>query len=466
MSIAQVSENSEKTAAARPPFVSENDGGRVAGLHEDRPAGVPLGITTEFVSASVGDDLGLSGRDDNRQHAYDLQEVAASLLPGERVAGCMQFVIPDKDLILRYNDETGRASGHNVARCGSVWTCPVCAQHINLERGRELQEAIDHSNLFMGSQVLITLTARHNAGDDLGDLMETMEDAWRGTQSGRQWMRFKADYGIIGTVKAWEVLDGDNGWHPHYHIIAFSMQQLTPQDITAMGEFISDRWNDQVERAGGYASVRYGADVRSGESAARYVTKWAREDGWDLSKELTAKSSKSSQGVSPFQLLDEHISGGDGRAGHRFVEYATATKGRHSIRWSPGLRDRLLVGYDEDDYNEIKDKIDELREDAAEVLLESLRREETVSREVIRLTNEQGAHLLRHRLLARLLQVVEITKGDSERVWAWCVDVAGIPSSGAGPGMEDERRKADIAALQAALRERMAHRFGEDCAGD
>jgi hypothetical protein len=380
-------------------------------------------------------------------------------LPGEAVSACLQFVIPDRTAEVRYIDESGHASVHGVGVCGSVWDCPVCSSRINKERGDEIAQAIREVNKAGGEALLLTLTIQHNKGDRLDDLMDILKGAWRDTQNGRPWRRFKGNYGYLGSVTSFnDVLYGANGWHPHIHAVMFLKKPPTDAEIAEIEDYISDRWALMVEKHGGYASRIYGVKVCRGENAARYVTKFTREENWDVAKELTGRK-ESGRGKSAWQLLDGFIDGNE-KAGHLFKEYAKATKGRSSVRWGRGLREKLegfcILGKA---VNDVLEKSDE------DILLESIERDEKQSRQVVTFTSKQWYHIASNNLIGELLRVTELTRGDSERVWAWCVDIAGIPASGSPPGVEDARRKADIEALQAALRDGMKHR-GESPLGD
>ncbi len=436
------------------PFVQENEGGSAFVLEEERRATAPLGITRKFLSGSTPEGP-TSPREAAQKHKYELLEAAQSLLPGEGVAACLQFVVPDKTAEVRYNDDSGHASVHGVGVCGSVWTCPVCSQRINRERGAELQHVIERHTQVGGEALLLTLTLQHNKGDRLEDLKDILKASWTDTQTGRPWRRFKANYGYMGSVTAVEPLQNEkSGWHPHLHVVMFLRKPPTDGELRDIEDYISDRWALKVEKNGGYASVRYGCKVTRGESAALYVTKFTSEMNWDLSRELTGSAKKSGKGRSPWQLLDA-FNAGDEAAGKLFVEYAKAMKGSRQFYWGPGLREKLELFFELG--LAVEDALDQSDE---EVLLESLEREKEASRQVVTFTSKQWYHIASNNLIGELLRVTELTRGDSERVWAWCVDIAGIPASGPAPGVNDAKRKADLDALQAALRAGMAHRTG------
>lgn len=398
----------------------------------------PLGHARNLPSGTLPDES-VSERDDARKHKYQLLAAAKSLLPGEGVSACLEVVMTDKVAEVRYSDASGHASIHGVGVCGSVWNCPVCSARINKERGDEIAKAIRAVNKAGGEALLLTLTIQHNKGDRLDDLLDRLKSAWTDTQSGRPWTRFKKNHGYLGSITSFnDVLYGDHGWHPHIHAVVFVKNTPSDGEIAEIEDFISDRWGLMVDKHGGYASPIYGVNVRRGEKAAQYVTKFTREKNWDVAKELTSKR-KSGHGLSAWQLLDDFIAGNE-QAGYLFVEYSKATKGRSSVRWGRGLRDKLnlfcVMRISERAVEDVLDKPDE------ELLLESLEREEKQSRQVVTFTNKQWYHIASNNFIGLLLRVTELTRGDSERVWAWCVDIAGIPKGSAewesddGPGID------------------------------
>ncbi|MPS63155.1 MAG: rolling circle replication protein, Rep63 protein, partial [Acinetobacter sp.] len=77
-----------------------------------------------------------------RVHEFLLQDQSARLLPKERVCNCLKKRIDSsKEFSVKYNEVRNKAHWANVQRCGSVWTCPVCAKQITEKRRDELKRA-------------------------------------------------------------------------------------------------------------------------------------------------------------------------------------------------------------------------------------------------------------------------------------------------------------------------------------
>jgi hypothetical protein len=92
------------------------------------------------------------------------------------------------------------------------------------------------------------------------------------------------------------------------------------------------------------------ADVREASMTVDdYVTKYGRQRKWDVDAELAKAIAKRGHGNSlmPFDLLHYGLIGQDAEvyrmARERYAEYVAATKGKSSLHWSRGLRDKLGI---------------------------------------------------------------------------------------------------------------------------
>ena len=425
--------------------VQENDSGSADRLEDALRRARRLGIITKFVTTSEElDGRTASERDDWREEQYELLETAASLLPHERVAACLQYVVPGESAEVRYCSECGSASIHNVAVCGSVWTCPVCSARINRERGAELARAVRNANTLGYGVVLVTLTLQHKLGDALAGLIDDLKTAWRDTKSGGSWSRYCERNGLIAHVTALEVLHGDSGWHPHLHVLLFFDR---PMRAAARGElecWLSDRYRDMLYKRGAYASERYGVVVSDGQSAAQYLTKWTERKSWDVSRELTSRNGKTvKSGRSAFQLLAD-FRGGDVQAGLLFREYAEATKGVQQLRRSAGFSEVLYLSV----------ALGGEVLTAEEQLLDDMARERAASVTVLELSQAQYSWLVEHNGRAALLRAVEVTRGDALVLWTWLIQ-QGMPIE---TERVDQQRAAALDRQREVRRERERRR--------
>ena len=94
-----------------------------------------------------------------------------------------------------------------------------------------------------------------------------------------------------------EATYGQNGWHPHFHVLLlgyFSLDDLSYRDLLA------ELWIKSCVRAGLNApSMTHGLDLRDGTYADQYVSKWGIES--ELTKGHVKKGRNG--GFTPFDLL-------------------------------------------------------------------------------------------------------------------------------------------------------------------
>lgn len=285
-----------------------------------------LGILTKYVSAA-------------RKKRFDLQEIVSSLLPDERVCWCCKRVYGGSVEIRKADNH---CYYHGLAKCGSVWFCPVCAFRISEVRRAEL----DQASAAGYTQILVTLTFQHNAGDKLDDLLNSLNDACRKLRGRRAWRKLEEKYGIVASVSALEItISQDNGFHPHKHIDFFSSLPEDKISVDDLRNQVSSMWRSVLDGIGEYASDFAGVDVKVGNSNfSGYVSKWG------ITEEVVKSGIKKGKAghLSIWQLVE--LAGvGDLWAITKFKEYALAVKGRRWLFWSKGARDLFGLGKDQDD---------------------------------------------------------------------------------------------------------------------
>jgi hypothetical protein len=147
--------------------------------------------------------------------------------------------------------------------------------------------------------------------------------------------KIKESIGYFGSVNGLEVTWGfKNGWHFHFHELFLAKKDLNPEEIE---ERLFGLWESALARRGLECSREHGVKVLKGDdNVAGYMTKWG------LSNELAGAEKKEGHrgNYSPFELLALYDQG-ELWAGGLFQEYADATKGKTSLRYSRGLRDAL-----------------------------------------------------------------------------------------------------------------------------
>lgn len=301
--------------------------------------------------------------------AYTLRQEAGRLLfdpaagkqQRHRVCHCGRSLTGNFIQVWRApNGTAARLQG--AMMCGSAWTCPICAFRIAGERQRELESANVAWAKAGGLTYLFTFTFPHEAGDDLAELLHAFGQASTKFRNSRTWKKLlhvgNGTAGCLGTVTSTEVTHGANGWHPHRHMLVFVRRKLDQAEIDAL----SKEWVGQLLKAGlGDRSklsdmLEHALDVRGGEDAAAYITKYGREEMWGLSREVTADVAKDAKGgqLKPFGLLrrsvDERETAEErARCAARFVEFAEAFHGKRLLSWSPGLKEWFGIADADDD---------------------------------------------------------------------------------------------------------------------
>lgn len=322
------------------------------------PSGAPLGKLPNHEPTS---DSKASG--DSRDLRYKRQSIVSRLLPDSRTANCLKHVVSDKVTILK-SKEFGKCHYSGLMTCGSVWTCPVCAAKISEKRKIELKSAVDEHTLSGGSVLLVTFTHSHKREESLQSLLDRQSKATQWFYRHRTYKELKQRYMKRGRVRALEVNYGHaNGWHPHMHELWFLDVNL--HDYSIIRSEIFNLWLKACSRFDlGLPSEKHGVDVRGGEDAANYVSKFGTEDAWGIESELTKANIKKGRNGSrsPFQLLDDYEEG-DKQSAALFVEYVKAFKGKRQLIWSRGLKAQFEL-------DDLTDKeVADLKDDKAEIVI-------------------------------------------------------------------------------------------------
>ena len=260
---------------------------------------------------------------------FALQSQAAKLLPRERVKSCLRCRIDSSISVgVKYNTKREKAHYSNLQRCGSVWHCPVCASIITEKRRAEIKKAIDahDDGLYM-----LTLTIPHYMGDNLESLLLGFRGALKRFFNGtRKSKAIWADMGKIGHIKALEVTHGRNGWHPHYHILIFTKQELPKDYDTAP---LLELWQNSCRLAKlPIPNEKYGLNWKKGDYSG-YVSKWGIDNEIAKGHVKTGKNGNATAwDLLKLSMLD------DEQAGKLFQEFAITFKGRRQLVWSRGLK--------------------------------------------------------------------------------------------------------------------------------
>lgn len=308
-------------------------------------------------------------------------------------------------------DVLAGASFDGLMMCGSVWACPVCSAKIQSVRSVELATLQNWADSRGYTTLFGTMTLRHRPGQRLADLLgrsasgptdkqrrdhaaaamlyeahqsrgcdcATCAKGFPPEPGGRKGSglagcfaavrqngrvrRLRKRFGYLGYVRVLEETYGDNGWHPHIHVVHVYERALTDEDILAIHDAEFNAWRAAARRFGLGEPVRAASDLqRAAGQFSDYLTKqrfFHRDmDTAKVSYELTGRWSKTGRGSrTPFQILEAAIDGAEANDIELWQEYETATFQRRQMTWSRGLKDICGVNdvSDEDAANTVAD---------------------------------------------------------------------------------------------------------------
>lgn len=287
-----------------------------------------------------------SGRQERRTSRHKLKQAQRRITASKSSRLCWSSqglnVVVDVGAAL-----TAHVSGIN--RCGSPWACPVCAPVVRQRKAEDIDLGLSRWLSEGHGALFVTQTLKHSRGDELGPRLDVVSQALKLCLRGNSWVRRAEALGYVGGIKALEVTDGINGWHPHCHSVLCFEEPVSIDQQQDFSRWLYGRWSAVVQRKGFGEVSRKAFDVQAvsnneqnGERLADYLTKV--EGGWGAGLELARSDLKAARrgGITPVQLLVEFVETGDVRLFARWLEYEAATHGKRAVVWSPGLRARLL----------------------------------------------------------------------------------------------------------------------------
>ena len=129
------------------------------------------------------------------------------------------------------------------------------------------------------SVVMLTLTARHNRRMALAPFLDALKVAKQCLQRRRDWRALP----LVGSVTATEVTHGDNGFHPHFHVL---LVLDAPQDqAERMIEGLRKAWLASLAGRG-LSGEKAAFHVQDASAAGAYVAKFG------AAEELALQGSK------------------------------------------------------------------------------------------------------------------------------------------------------------------------------
>jgi hypothetical protein len=301
--------------------------------------------------------------------AHDALPLADRLRKAERIEHCTRRLAAQAGAALLVVDyKADSSSWANVQRC-DLWACPYCAPHKAAEELLRLRVGLAEAQRQGFYPLLITLTLRHKRGDRLAELIGKLYRAKNRLFTGKFYAELRQRFGLLGHNRYTEAPFGENGWHPHLHLLWFAGHEFGESDAAELQAELKPRWITALASVGASATDRenIAVDVRPGNSeVVDYLAKTgklpARKE-WGIDSELASAPAKRSRGdgFTAFELLA--LASGDEEAradrfaemmgieadqvrslaGGLWREYYEATQSRQMVCWGNGLLRRFQV---------------------------------------------------------------------------------------------------------------------------
>jgi hypothetical protein len=254
------------------------------------------------------------------------------------------------DMVVRLKGAVHHYAG--MSTCGSGFACPVCAAKIRYHRADEASRALVAALEQGFGALFVTRTIPHTAEDTLGVTLGLLAEGRRyvANQQGVKAVRRAAGY--VGAIAAKEITYGYNGWHPHSHDIEYYERELSLANFAALSSVYYEYLSRFYSRNGFEGlSRQHGVRVEQlqldGVSLAKYLAKV--QEGADIrlytAQELTRWDLKQGRAgsIMPFDIACAFFETGDMELLDLYHEYERETFGRSVIRFTKGLRARLLL---------------------------------------------------------------------------------------------------------------------------
>lgn len=275
---------------------------------------------------------------------------------GKGVTACAWSIIATRTHadLMRVETKNGpRSYIEGLSKCDLRWVCPCCTRKHSEASRVQLNAALAQARKLGFISVMMTLTARHKKSDDLKKLWGQLMAADYKMKKSRKWKKLNKTL-LRGFAKAVEITYGDNGWHPHFHIILMIDVRTEALAIEAV-EDLKTEWLHQLNVAGldgtSPAAEKRSFDVRGASATGEYITKWGAAEEMTLNTEKVGKS----KGRNPWQLLRNARTNENEKermkSGALWYEFIQVSKGVHQLQQNPEFR-KLVKAYEPEEKDE------------------------------------------------------------------------------------------------------------------
>lgn len=267
-----------------------------------------------------------------------IAHTCADLPEATRIIQCGRGTCSNSGVVIK-RSAAGYVYGSGVITCGSPWCCLRCSYKVRAKRARHIAQAVAAHLAAGGGVLFATFTFSHDRGESLGDLWQLLSDGWAYMTAGRQWVDFKATFGLVGSIKAVEATHGANGWHPHLHMLFFVDAPMNDfdreHDYRAFRRSLRERWIKRFKR-------KYDRDI-SQEFGIRFepvkpdesdkIGTYCTKVGYELAM-ADSKIGRTEGQRHPFAIAHDAATNGDKADVMLLREWIVGSKRRRSIQWS------------------------------------------------------------------------------------------------------------------------------------
>lgn len=320
---------------------------------------------------------------------------------------CGSQIIPTSAPAVFILSDGVKAKTFGNAHCHSAWACPECTAKVMAEKGADIGCLIDalaewHKQI----PFMVTFTIPHTEKMTCKETLQVLKNTWykfthdsykarrkytiksnqtrtnkRGEKvickKGEQvtyehyhsdYARFRHMLDIQHMVRVYEVTHGENGWHPHIHVLYWVPKEKFNQVKNFEQKLVDLWWHkskmaalafwnkkhpDQKEKNEQRVNVLYSDFMKNcnGSHRSVYFSKDSNGDilkikssyyiaGWGGNMELTgAHLKKARKGhMTPHQIIDAayHADSAEKRDFYLklYIEYAVATRGSRRVQYS------------------------------------------------------------------------------------------------------------------------------------
>ena len=171
------------------------------------------------------------------------------LVKSQVMCGCSFLPVKGEQQAVYLLSNGKRAIFIGNSSCKNAWTCPKCAVKKARTACIEISGIIETMKLRGLVPVMMTLTVPHSKNQKAEFSVDVLYTAWRKFKNGKRinvtskafdrsgnpFSRCCRDLGISHWYYAAEATYGDNGWHPHFHVLLF----LPKKNVKRLGSYES-----------------------------------------------------------------------------------------------------------------------------------------------------------------------------------------------------------------------------------